>query len=258
MVTQTPISRSSHSNPVSYTKAYEGIRKLLAEQPMSKQKGFKPRHFSLNITGGRCEECAGEGRRVVEMQFISNVDIVCQACEGKMFKKEVLDVSYKGKNIYEMLNLSVSEALIFFEDVPLVVSRLRPLEQVGLGYLKLGQKSNSLSGGEAQRVKLASFMNRTEKKSHILFIFDEPTTGLHFEDIHYLLKAFEALLQEGHSVVLIEHNIEVVKCADWIIDMGPESGQGGGYVCFEGVPERMLKLKRNHTARYLRQKMSSS
>jgi excinuclease ABC subunit A len=256
MVDQNPIGKSSRSNPVTYLKAYDGIRQLFAEQAASKKHGFKPAHFSFNVDGGRCEACEGEGTVKIEMQFMADLHLLCEECKGKRFKKEILEVFYKDKNIADILDLSVEEAVNFFEEKPGIASKLKPLLDVGLGYVKLGQSSNTLSGGEAQRVKLASFLgkNTQDKQSHILFIFDEPTTGLHFHDIDKLLKAINQLIDNGHSVVVIEHNTDVIKNADWIIDLGPEGGEGGGNVCFEGTPEDLITLESNHTARFLKDK----
>ena len=255
-VDQNPIGKSSRSNPVTYVKAYDGIRQLFSELTISKKNGFKPAHFSFNVDGGRCEVCEGEGTVTVEMQFMADLHLECENCKGKRFKKEILDVKYKDKDISEVLDLTVEEAISFFEGKSTIVNKIEPLFDVGLGYIKLGQSSSSLSGGEAQRVKLASFLGKgsTNKKDHVLFIFDEPTTGLHFHDIKKLLDAINALVNAGNSVLIIEHNMEIVKNADWIIDMGPEGGEGGGNVCFTGVPEDMIKLAGNYTAHYLKEK----
>ena len=258
-VDQNPIGKSSRSNPVTYVKAYDGIRQLFSEQPVSKNNGFKPAHFSFNVEGGRCEVCEGEGTVKIEMQFMADLHLTCEACNGQRFKKEILEVTYNGKNIAEVLELSVSEALEFFEGKTSITNKIQPLYDVGLGYIKLGQSSNSLSGGEAQRVKLASFLSKGSKPGgtdHILFIFDEPTTGLHFHDIKKLLDSMNALVDAGNSIVVIEHNTEIIKNADWIIDLGPEGGDEGGQVCFEGLPEDMIKQKGNHTAKYLKEKLS--
>ncbi|MBV6645618.1 MAG: excinuclease ABC subunit UvrA [Cyclobacteriaceae bacterium] len=256
-VDQNPIGKSSRSNPVTYVKAYDNIRQLFADQPASKKNGFKPAHFSFNVDGGRCEVCEGEGTVKIEMQFMADLHLTCENCQGKRFKKEILEVKYHDKDISEVLNLTVEESLDFFKERTGVISKLKPLYDVGLGYVKLGQSSNSLSGGEAQRVKLASFLGKgagVSKKDHVLFIFDEPTTGLHFHDIRKLLDSLNALIDEGNSVLIIEHNMEVVKNADWIIDLGPEGGDSGGQICFAGLPEDMIKANDNHTARYLREK----
>jgi len=257
-VDQNPIGKSSRSNPISYVKAYDAIRQLFAEQPLSKQRGYKPSHYSFNVEGGRCETCSGEGETKVEMQFMADIFLKCESCHGKRFKQEVLEVEYQGKNIADILDMTVEEAMVFFKDKKAVYEKILPLYEVGLGYVKLGQSSNSLSGGEAQRVKLASFLGKknTDSQDHVLFIFDEPTTGLHFHDIGKLLKAINALVDEGHSVIIIEHNLEVVKCADWIIDLGPEGGEkNGGYLVFAGTPEDMVKKAKGHTASFLKGKI---
>ena len=257
-VDQNPIGKSSRSNPVTYVKAYDLIRQLYAEQPISKSRGYKPSFFSFNIDGGRCEECQGEGTVKIEMQFMADIFLTCESCHGKRFKSEILEVKYKNRDISDVLGFTVDDALEFFRDKKGIVSKLKPLQDVGLGYVGLGQSSNTLSGGEAQRVKLASFLGKGTnlKKEKVLFIFDEPTTGLHFHDIEKLLTAINALINQGHSVVIIEHNVEVIKSADWIIDLGPEGGDAGGKVVFEGMPEEMIKLKNNHTAQYLSQKFN--
>ncbi len=256
-VDQNPIGKSSRSNPVTYVKAYDGIRQLFAEQEISKKNGFKPAHFSFNVDGGRCETCDGEGTVKIEMQFMADIHLPCESCKGARFKKEILEVKYQGLNIAEVLDLSIDEAMTFFKEKGPIVNRLEPLFDVGLGYVKLGQSSSTLSGGEAQRVKLASFLgkNAQGQKGHILFIFDEPTTGLHIHDIRKLLEALNALVDQGHSLVIIEHNTEMIKCADWIIDLGPEGGDGGGYICFEGTPEQLVNLDHNHTADFLKGKL---
>ncbi|MEQ9301640.1 MAG: excinuclease ABC subunit UvrA [Cyclobacteriaceae bacterium] len=258
-VDQNPIGKSSRSNPVTYVKAYDVIRQLYADQPLAKQRGYKPSFFSFNVDGGRCETCQGEGVVKIEMQFMADIHLTCETCKGKRFKSEIMDIKYNDLDIAEVLDLTIEESLDFFKDKAPIVNKLKPLADVGLGYVKLGQSSNSLSGGEAQRVKLASFLGKggSSKKDHILFIFDEPTTGLHFHDIQRLLTAINALIDQGNSVVIIEHNMEVIKSSDWIIDLGPEGGDGGGTVCFEGLPEDMIKLKNNHTARFLAEKISA-
>ncbi|MCZ8069583.1 MAG: excinuclease ABC subunit UvrA [Bacteroidota bacterium] len=258
-VDQNPIGKSSRSNPISYVKAYDVIRNLYADQPLAKQHGYKPSHFSFNVEGGRCDTCEGEGEIKVEMQFMADIFLECESCRGKRFKQEVLEVEHKGKSIADVLDMTVEEGLEFFKDKKPVYDRILPLFDVGLGYVKLGQSSNSLSGGEAQRVKLASFLgkNSSDNSDHILFIFDEPTTGLHFHDISKLLKAINALADEGHSVIVIEHNLEVIKCADWIIDLGPEGGEkNGGHLLFEGTPEEMVKKGKGYTAEFLKTKIS--
>jgi excinuclease ABC subunit A len=255
-VDQNPIGKSSRSNPISYVKAYDIIRQLYADQPLSKQRSYKPSHFSFNVEGGRCETCQGEGEIKVEMQFMADIFLKCESCYGKRFKQEILEVEYNGKNIADILDLTVEDALEFFRDKKSVHEKIQPLNDVGLGYVKLGQSSNSLSGGEAQRVKLASFLGKNSTEGHILFIFDEPTTGLHFHDIFKLLKAINALVDVGHSVVIIEHNLEVIKCADWIIDLGPEGGEKkGGSIMFEGKPEDMVKKAKGYTAEFLKKKL---
>ncbi len=257
-VDQNPIGKSSRSNPVTYLKAYDGIRQLFAEQPLAKTNNLQPRHFSFNVAGGRCEDCEGEGTVKIEMQFMADLHLICENCQGKKFKKEILKVHYKEKNISEVLDLSVDEAFVFFKGHHTITNKIQPLLDVGLGYVTLGQSSNSLSGGEAQRIKLASFLAKGKKlhaHDHVLFIFDEPTTGLHVHDIQKLLNAINALVNAANSVVIIEHNIEIIKNADWIIDLGPNGGDTGGQVCFIGTPEEMVKIKNNHTATYLKKKI---
>lgn len=255
-VDQNPIGKSTRSNPATYLKAYDAIRQLYAEQPLSKQLGFTPQYFSFNADGGRCEECKGAGFITVEMQFMADLTLECEACHGKRFKKEILDVRFEGKNINDILDMTVSEAVDFFSryDQKAIVNRLKPLEDVGLGYIKLGQNSSTLSGGENQRVKLAFFIGQ-EKQEPTLFIFDEPTTGLHFHDISRLLKAFHALIERGHTVLVIEHNLDVIKCADWIIDLGPEGGNRGGNIVCTGTPEEIIKCKESITSKYLKDKL---
>ncbi|WKZ59373.1 MAG: excinuclease ABC subunit UvrA [Cyclobacteriaceae bacterium] len=256
-VDQNPIGKSSRSNPISYVKAYDAIRQLYADQPLSKQRGYKPSHFSFNVEGGRCETCEGEGEIKVEMQFMADIFLKCESCHGKRFKQEVLEVEYNEKNIADVLDMTVEEGLEFFKDKKSIFEKIQPLFDVGMGYVKLGQSSNTLSGGEAQRVKLASFLGKNSSDGHILFIFDEPTTGLHFHDISKLLKAINALVDQGNSVVVIEHNLEVIKCADWIIDLGPEGGEKkGGKLLFSGTPEDMVKkAKGSYTAEFLKTKL---
>lgn len=257
MVDQNPIGKSSRSNPVTYVKAYDQIRLLYSEQPISKARGYKPAHFSFNVEGGRCETCQGEGFVTIEMQFMADVKLKCESCGGKRFKQEILDVKYNDKDIADLLDMTVDEAIeLFQKDQPRLADKLLPLQEVGLGYVKLGQSSNSLSGGEAQRVKLASFLGKgNPNKGKTLFIFDEPTTGLHFHDIKKLLKAINALVEQGDSVIIIEHNMEVIKSSDYIIDLGPEGGEKGGFVTFEGTPEMMVKLEGNYTADFLKEKL---
>lgn len=259
-VDQNPIGKSSRSNPISYVKAYDIIRQLYADQPLAKQRGYKPSNFSFNVEGGRCETCEGEGEITVEMQFMADIYLACESCHGKRFKQETLEVEYNGKNIADVLDMTIEDALDFFKDKKPVYDKIVPLNDVGLGYVKLGQSSNSLSGGEAQRVKLASFLGKNSTEGNILFIFDEPTTGLHFHDISKLLKAMNALVDQGHSVIVIEHNLEIIKCADWIIDLGPEGGEKkGGNLLFEGTPEDMVKkAKGSYTAEFLKGKLKSA
>lgn len=256
-VDQNPIGKSSRSNPVSYVKAYDVIRQQYADQPLGMQRGYKPSHFSFNVDGGRCENCEGEGEIKVEMQFMADIYLTCEVCKGKRFKYEILEVEYNGKTIADVLDMTVTEALEFFKDRKSIFDKLQPLADVGLGYVKLGQSSNSLSGGEAQRVKLASFLGKHTPDGHIMFIFDEPTTGLHFHDISKLLKAVNGLVDLGHTVIIIEHNLEVIKCADWVIDLGPEGGEKkGGFIVAEGTPEQVVKTKKGYTANYLKEKLS--
>lgn len=259
MVDQNPIGRSTRSNPVTYIKAYDEIRKLFADQPLAKQLHFTPAFFSFNVEGGRCEECAGEGKILVEMQFMADVLLECEVCKGRRFKQDILDVQYKGASIYDVLEMTIDQAIEFFEEgkgttEKKIVKRLKPLQDVGLGYVKLGQSSSSLSGGENQRVKLA-FHLVEEKPEPTLFIFDEPTTGLHFHDIKTLLKAFDSLIKRGHTIVIIEHNMDVIKCADHIIDIGPEGGNEGGYVVCEDTPEQIVKCAKSYTGRFLKEKL---
>ena len=251
MVDQNPIGKSSRSNPVTYIKAYDAIRDLYSKQALSKIRGFLPKHFSFNVDAGRCDTCKGEGEQLVEMQFLADVHLTCEDCGGKRFKETVLEVQYKGKNIFEVLEMSVDEALEFFSEEKNIVLAISPLQEVGLGYVKLGQSSSTLSGGEAQRVKLASFLGKGKASNKMLFIFDEPTTGLHFHDIHKLLKAFNALIDQGHSLIVVEHNTDIIKVADWVIDMGPEAGEGGGTVVYAGVPKGLAKCKTSQTGKYL-------
>jgi len=255
MVSQNPIGKSSRSNPVTYVKAYDGIRQLMSDQQLSKIRGFEPKHFSFNVDGGRCDTCKGEGEQIIEMQFLADVRLECEECGGKRFKKEVLEVEYNGKNIHDILQLSIEEALEFFADEASIINKMQPLHDVGLGYVKLGQSSNTLSGGEAQRVKLASFLTKERTTENILFIFDEPTTGLHFHDIQKLLDALNALVEKGHTVLVVEHNMEVIKSADWVIDLGPEGGKQGGALLFQGTPEDLAKADRSYTGQFLKEKL---
>ncbi len=251
MVNQSPIGKSSRSNPVTYVGAYDAIRNLMVKQQLAKIRGYKPSFFSFNVDGGRCPTCKGEGEQVVEMQFLADVRLVCEECNGARFKKEILDVQYNGKHIAEILNLSIDEAIEFFAEESDVAKKLQPLQDVGLGYVTLGQSSATLSGGEAQRVKLASFLTKEKAGEHILFIFDEPTTGLHFDDVRVLLTALNALVENGHTVLIVEHNIDVIKSADYVIDLGPEGGRDGGYLVFQGRPEELAGVAGSYTGRYL-------
>lgn len=255
MINQSPIGKSSRSNPVTYVKAYDAIRNLMASQQLSKIRGYKPSHFSFNVDGGRCDTCKGEGEQVIEMQFLADVRLECEECGGRRFKAEVLEVKYNDKSIFDILDMSVEEALDFFDDAQDVINKLKPLYDVGLGYVKLGQSSSTLSGGEAQRVKLASFLNKDSASDHIFFIFDEPTTGLHFHDIRKLLGALNALVEKGHTVLVVEHNMEVIKSADWVIDLGPEGGKEGGNLVFEGLPEDLVKVEGSYTGPFLKEKL---
>lgn len=255
MVSQSPIGRSSRSNPVTYVKAYDAIRKLFCKQQLAKIRGYKPKHFSFNVEGGRCENCKGDGEITVEMQFLADVKLLCEDCKGQRFKDEVLEVRYNEKNIYDVLNMSIEEGLAFFEGHHDILQKIEPLNDVGLGYVKLGQPSSTLSGGEAQRVKLAFYLGREMKRDHVFFIFDEPTTGLHFHDIRKLLDSFNALIEKGHTVVVVEHNLEVIKTADWLIDLGPGGGKSGGNLVYEGVPKGILKVKKSETGKYLKGKL---
>ena len=251
MIDQNPIGKSSRSNPVTYIKAYDGIRELYASQPLAKIRGYLPKHFSFNVDGGRCDACKGEGEQVIEMQFLADVHLTCDVCGGKRFKDDVLEVTYQHKSIHDILEMSVDEALSFFKDEKPVFNAILPLHEVGLGYIKLGQSSDTLSGGEAQRVKLASFLGKGKVTSHILFIFDEPTTGLHFHDIQKLLNSFNALVNQGHSLIVIEHNTDVILNSDWVIDLGPEAGTGGGELVFAGTPVDLMKAKGSITGKYM-------
>ncbi|PXX24983.1 excinuclease ABC subunit UvrA [Arenibacter sp. ARW7G5Y1] len=256
-VDQNPIGRSSRSNPVTYIKAYDDIRNLFANQKLSKLRGYQPKHFSFNVDGGRCEKCKGEGEITVEMQFMADVHLECETCHGKRFKKEVLEVKFEDANIDDVLNMTIDDAIGFFDqnNQSKIVTKLKPLQDVGLGYVTLGQSSSTLSGGEAQRIKLASFLVKGSTKDKALFIFDEPTTGLHFHDIKKLLKSFDALIDKGHSIIVIEHNIDLIKCADYIIDLGPDGGNKGGQLLVQGTPEIVAKNKTSYTAKYLKEKL---
>ena len=257
MVDQNPIGRSSRSNPVTYVKAWDEIRNLFAAQPVSKAAGLKPSAFSFNVEGGRCDVCQGEGEVKIEMQFMADIFLTCETCGGKRFKQHILDVTYQDKNVADVLDMTIDEALEFFRKEPKIIAKIKPLVEVGLGYVHLGQSSNTLSGGEAQRIKLASFLVKGNNTHKTLFIFDEPTTGLHFADIKKLLKSFDALLDHGNTIIVIEHNMDVIKCADWVIDIGPEGGDRGGKVVFEGLPEDLIKVKDSYTGKFLKERFES-
>ena len=256
-VDQNPIGRSSRSNPVTYIKAYDDIRALFSKQKLSTIRNYQAKHFSFNVDGGRCETCKGEGEVTIEMQFMADVHLECETCKGKRFKKEVLEVTYAGKNIDDILNLTIDDAVTFFEanKQTKIKNKLQPLQDVGLGYVALGQSSSTLSGGEAQRIKLATFLGKGNNKDKALFIFDEPTTGLHFHDIQKLLKSFNALIENGHSIIVVEHNLELIKCADYIIDLGPTGGENGGNLVASGTPEDIIKAKASETGKYLKDKL---
>jgi excinuclease ABC subunit A len=255
-IDQNPIGKSSRSNPVTYIKAFGDIRNLFASQPLARSRNYKSGFFSFNVDGGRCERCKGEGEITVEMQFMADIYLECEHCKGKRYKEEILEIKFQEKSISEILQLTVEEAITFFKEdhKERITDRLQPLQDVGLGYVALGQSSNTLSGGEAQRIKLASFLGKGNTTEKILFIFDEPTTGLHFHDINKLLNSFYALIEKGHSIICIEHNMDVIKCADWIIDLGPGGGDQGGKVVFEGTPEELIKSKKSLTAKFLNKK----
>ncbi len=256
-VDQNPIGRSSRSNPVTYIKAYDDIRDLYSKQNLSKLRGYQAKHFSFNVDGGRCETCKGDGEVTIEMQFMADVHLECETCNGKRFKKEVLEVTFEGKNIDDILKMTIDDAVEFFtvNKQNKITQKLQPLQDVGLGYVQLGQSSSTLSGGEAQRIKLASFLVKGTIKDKALFVFDEPTTGLHFHDIKKLLKSFEALIEKGHSIIVIEHNLDLIKCADYIIDIGPEGGEHGGQLMAFGTPEEVAKNKNSVTGKYLKEKL---
>jgi excinuclease ABC subunit A len=271
LVDQSPIGRTPRSNPVTYIKAFDAIRDLFAALPEAKKRGFTSGHFSFNIPGGRCETCQGDGTVTVEMQFLADVELICEECKGTRYKAQVLEVRYRGKNIHEVLNLTVKEALKFFAEVPKITEKLRVLDEVGLGYLRLGQSATTLSGGEAQRMKLAAHLQpaareigrpssaRPEegRRRRLLYIFDEPTTGLHFDDVSKLLAAFRRLIDAGGSILVIEHNLEVIKTADWVIDLGPEGGARGGKIVGVGPPEAIAKLPTSYTGKYLARLLNS-
>jgi excinuclease ABC subunit A len=256
-VDQNPIGRSSRSNPVTYIKAYDDIRDLFTKQKLSKIRGYLPKHFSFNVDGGRCETCKGDGEVTIEMQFMADVHLECETCGGKRFKKEILEVNFEGKNIDNILTMTIDDAVAFFKEhnQTKIIQKLQPLQDVGLGYVQLGQSSSTLSGGEAQRIKLASFLVKGTTKDKALFVFDEPTTGLHFHDIKKLLASFEALIEKGHSIIVIEHNLDLIKCADYIIDIGPEGGENGGNLMAFGTPEEVAKDKKSITGVYLKEKL---
>jgi excinuclease ABC subunit A len=270
LVDQSPIGRTPRSNPVTYIKAFDAIRELFASLAESQKRGYAAGHFSFNVPGGRCEACQGDGTVTVEMQFLADVELICEECKGARYKPEILEIRYHGKNIHEVLDLTVKEALHFFSGVPKIVDKLRVLEEVGLGYLRLGQSATTLSGGEAQRMKLAAHLQpksrdigrtRTEqnrRKPHTLYIFDEPTTGLHFDDVSKLLAAFRRLIEAGGSIVVIEHNLDVIKTADWVIDLGPEGGSAGGRVVAAGTPEMIAATPNSYTGQWLARILSSN
>lgn len=257
LIDQNPLGKSSRSNPVTYIKAFDAIRELFAAQPLAKIRGFTAGHFSFNVPGGRCEACEGEGETVVEMQFLADVRLICEDCNGKRFKQETLDVQYHEKSIFDVLDMTVDEALAFFTNHKEVAAKLQPLADVGLGYVKLGQSSSTLSGGEAQRVKLASYLGKGKTPNPVLFIFDEPSTGLHFNDINKLLLSFNSLIENGHTIVVVEHNLDIVQCADWVIDLGPDGGNEGGQLLFEGLPDDLLQCPHSYTAAFMRQKVAA-
>lgn len=260
LIDQHPIGKSSRSNPVTYVKAYDEIRNLFAKQKASKLMGFQPKHFSFNVDGGRCDACKGEGYITIEMQFMADVELECDTCQGNRFKKEILEVRYHQKNISDILHMTIDEAVEFFQkqNEERIVEKLLPLQETGLGYVELGQSSNTLSGGEAQRIKLASFLGKNHTQQNSLFIFDEPSTGLHFHDIKKLLKAFRALIENGHSVFVIEHHLDIIKAADWVIDLGPEGGKNGGVIVAQGTPEEIANTKNSYTGKYLKEKLQST
>ena len=255
-IDQNPFGKSSRSNPVTYIKAYDDIRNLFAKQSLSSARTYKAKHFSFNTDGGRCEHCSGEGEVTIEMQFMANVHLECEHCKGKRFKDEILDVKFQNKNIADILNMTINESIEFFQktEQTKISKRLQPLQDVGLGYIHLGQSSSTLSGGEAQRVKLASFLGKGKKEGQQFFIFDEPTTGLHFHDIKKLLESFNALIENGHTILVIEHNQDIIKCADWLIDLGKEGGNKGGELIFQGLPEDIVNCKTSATGQFLKEK----
>jgi len=255
LVDQSPIGRTPRSNPATYSKSFDLIREVFAGTQAAKIHGYTPGSFSFNVPGGRCETCEGSGIQTVEMQFLADLELTCEVCRGKRYKKEILEVTYNDKNVDEILQLTVTEAVKFFSKLPTgkrIAKRLQVLDDVGMGYVRLGQSATTLSGGEAQRVKLAAHLSEQQEGVHTLFIFDEPTTGLHFDDIAKLLNAFNALIEKGNSILIIEHNMDVIKCADWVIDLGPEAGEAGGRIVARGTPEEIIKLKDSHTGEYLK------
>jgi excinuclease ABC subunit A len=255
LIDQALLERTSRSVPATYLKVFDEIRGLFAKTVQARRRGLRPAHFSFNIVGGRCDTCNGSGKQTIDMQFLADVDLPCEDCEGRRFRSETLDIAYRGKNIWEVLEMTVDEALRFFADSPRIVTRLSVLVAVGLGYIRLGQPATQLSGGEAQRLKLALHISDTQTKN-TLFLFDEPTTGLHFDDIKKLLRTFDRLVEKGATLIVIEHNLDVIKCADWIIDLGPEGGDGGGHVVAKGTPEKVAVCAESHTARYLREALA--
>lgn len=258
LINQNPIGRSSRSNPVTYVKAYDAIRKLFSDQQAAKIKGLQPKHFSFNVDAGRCETCKGDGEITVEMQFLADVKLLCDDCKGKRFKQDILDIEIKGKNIYDVLSMTIEEAITFFEGSREIINKIKPLDEVGLGYVQLGQSSSTLSGGEAQRIKLASYLGKDRITDRIFFIFDEPTTGLHFHDIEKLMVAMNGLVENGHTVLIVEHNMDVIKCADWVIDLGPVGGTEGGHLIFQGRPEELANVKESFTGQFLKEKFHTS
>ncbi|MCS7074976.1 MAG: ATP-binding cassette domain-containing protein, partial [Bacteroidia bacterium] len=256
-VDQTSLSRNLRSNPVTYLGVFDAIRELFGNLPASKERGLSAFHFSFNTDGGRCDYCKGEGMLFVEMQFLPDIELPCEICDGKRYKKHVLEVEYKGKSIYDVLQLSVQEAVEFFRDKPKIVNKLQILADIGLDYLRLGQSTTTLSGGEAQRLKLAQFLSTQEYSKPGIFIFDEPTTGLHLHDIQKLLIAFGKLVDSGHTLIVIEHQLDVIKCADWIIDLGPEGGKDGGHLVYQGTPVGLTRITHSYTGRFLQEKIGN-
>ena len=255
LVDQSPIGRTPRSNPITYIKAFDSIREVFAALPEAQKRGLHAGHFSFNIPGGRCETCEGDGRVTVEMQFLADVELVCEECKGQRFKPSVLEVKYKGRNIYDVLQMTVREALGFFTNHPKIIKRLKILDEVGLGYIRLGQSATTLSGGEAQRIKLAAHLAQASSTA-VLYIFDEPTTGLHFDDINKLLRAFQKLIEAQASLLIIEHNLDVIKSSDWVIDLGPEGGDAGGELVAYGTPEQVAKVDKSYTGKFLKTVLS--